>query len=163
MKKKCTLKVGKTALSKNDLPTTFLSIGGQILRTGVKFEIVEIRVMPPIRKEGNPYAAVIVELETGLQVPLSKNFFDGRYYASELNENGEIVTEIKTIDTVFSDSGLDIWDFCANNLDTVFVIGDPIEYETQPFDSNGQRLSVLTKRKFNTYSILPKESETPKE
>lgn len=116
------------------------SIKGQILPVGSKFQFCGIANFK--KTDRLPaYQGVIVELESGIQVPLSVRTLNGIYFAfdsvSKQNER-------KEVETPLSKSGKNIFDFIQDNKDITFEIKEPLTYNTIPFGQTDVKVRSLT-------------------
>lgn len=91
-----------------------------------------------------PFEGVLVQLETGRQLPISSRVFLGNYFEvtkdkdgkPQFDTNGKIKTTPKSIETPYRSSGLNIFDFVENNQNTTFISTKPILYDALVFGTN---------------------------
>lgn len=122
----------------------------------IKFSIVKAG---KITLDGlEPFEGVLVQLESGRQLPISSRVFLGTYFEvlkdkegkPVFDANGKLKTSQKSVDTPYRVSGLNIFDFCEKNQNVTFVSTKAILYDALVFGTND---TVKTKSQM-TYKVV---------
>lgn len=105
-----------------------------------------------------PFEGVLVQLESGRQLPISSRVFLGSYFEivkdkdgkPQFDANGKIKTSSKNIDTPFRISGLNIFDFVQQNQNITFVSTKPISYDALVYGTS----DTIKSKTQMTYKVI---------
>jgi hypothetical protein len=142
--------------SKEDINSSAsLNTPGFTVPEKVKFSLVKAGKITMENLE--PFEGVLVQLESGRQLPISSRVFLGNYFEvvkkddkPVFDANGKVSTTPKSIDTPFRNSGLNIFDFVEQNHDTVFIGTKPVKYSALVFGTN----DVVKEKTQMTYKVI---------
>ena len=132
---KMSAQLAKVITSMSDINAINATVNGEVLPVGQKFQFICVGDVK--KTERIPaYQAIIIELESGVQISVSFNTLKGVKRVAVVGENEKPFNRIETVDTHFTKSGKNIIDYINDNSETVFAVSSRDKYQTVVYGSD---------------------------